>query len=375
MMLAWLKLQQMVAQAKPQGIAIAVDAIREVNLGGGQVLNEIDVIDIYDATGRLYHKSRNAEGEWIGNGTPIQALPNAIQNIVELTSMYNFAFDQIRNVTGITREMEGIIGNRQAAKTVESSINSSSSAISDIAHSYKSVTRRLADMCALMLQDIPNDHKLYKFYKDAIGAANMTVVDSLDNRSLRSFGISIEIEADMQKMVTLEQNVQMSLQQQTIQIEDAMDIREYAKSSSKLASQLLKYRRAKREKEAQQSQMMMMQMNAQQQQQIAAQAAQAKQQEMMLELELYKQKAMIDIEKEQQLAMIKASIDSQLSTQDFQEDLAIKGLEGQNKAEKTANDNQMAFNKIAFSDQKQKENIVLRSKLGGKQNDSKPNTA
>ena len=58
---------------------------------------------------------------------------------------------------------------------------------------------------------------------------------------LSDFGIFIEIEPDEEERKMLEQNIQMALQRDSINLEDAIDIREIR--NLKLANQILKLKR------------------------------------------------------------------------------------------------------------------------------------
>lgn len=372
MMTSALKLQQMVNQAKPTGLSINISGLDAISMGDGGTLSPLEVKDIYDATGVVYYRSTDESGNFVDN-SPIRPLPNVIQNVPELVSVYNFYLDQIRNMTGITPEMEGVIGNRQAYKTVESSINSATSAISDVAHAYKRITQRTAQHICSALQDIVEHGKgtnVYKMYKEALGSSDLNIIDALDNISTRSFGISIEIDTEMKEYMELEQSIQTALAARTIELPDVMAVRKYAKVDINMASELLEIRIKQNAKRLQEMELQRIQAQNQAIMQQQQQGAMIKQMEMKMELELYQQKAMIDIEKEKQLEMIKAGIKSQLSTQDFYEDLELKDMEVEGKAIDQAQKNQHSFEKIAFQAEKQKELIDKRENNKQKQNTS-----
>ena len=83
------------------------------------------------------------------------------------------------------------------------------------------------------------------------------------------FGIFLSLNRDEEERQKLENNIQMALQQKTIELEDAIDLRDY--KNIKLANQMLKIRRKKKQQRDQQLQMQ----NIQAQSQSNAQAAQA----------------------------------------------------------------------------------------------------
>lgn len=372
MILAHLKIQQMVSQAKPTGLSINLSGLDVVSMGDGGELSPIEIKDIYDQTGVYYYRSTDEDGNFIGE-SPIRPLPNPIQNLPELINAYNFYLEQIRNITGITPNMEGFIGNRQATATVESSINSAASAISDVSHAYKRITQRTAEHICSAFQDIVEygkDSNIYKFYKEALGHADMMVIDSLDDLPLRAFGITIEVDTEMKEQIELEQSIQTALAARTIELQDAMAVRKYARVDILLASELLEIKIKQNKQQQQQMELQKIQAQSQEIQRQTQMAAQMKQMEMAMELEAYKQKAAIDMMKEQQLKMIEAGVESKMSLQEFYQDLQLKSMEAQGKAQETANQNQMAFAKIQFQAEKQKELIDKREQTKTKQNQS-----
>ena len=201
----------------------------------------------------------------------------------------------------------------------------------------------------------------------------MAVLDSMDDMSIRRFGITIHIETDKEKRAFLERDIERSIQTQELRLEDAIRVRNIADQDVKLAEQYLILRREKYQKEKMQEMQAAQEMQSQSNAQAAQVKMQADQQLMAMELQMFQQKEAIRLQGLQMEKMIQAGIDSKMSTQEFYQDLQLKQMDEQGKASQVANQNQMAFAKIDFQDQKQKENIVLRDQMGSKQNDSKPN--
>jgi hypothetical protein len=71
-----------------------------------------------------------------------------------------------------------------------------------------------------------------------IGKYNMAILEDVKDLYLHDFGIFIEIAPDEEQKAQLEQNIQVALQQQTIDLEDAIDIRMI--NNIKLANEMLK---------------------------------------------------------------------------------------------------------------------------------------
>lgn len=79
----------------------------------------------------------------------------------------------------------------------------------------------------------------------------MGSLEELKNLNLHDFGIFLELEPDEEEKQLLEANIQMALSQNSIFLEDAIDIRQV--NNIKLANQLLKFRRIKKQTTDQQT--------------------------------------------------------------------------------------------------------------------------
>jgi hypothetical protein len=87
----------------------------------------------------------------------------------------------------------------------------------------------------------------------------------IQNLPLHDFGIYLELEPEEEEKAILEQNIQMALQQGGIDLEDAIDIRQI--KNLKLANDVLKQKRKKRQEQMQKAQQEQVQAEAQAQQQ------------------------------------------------------------------------------------------------------------
>ena len=130
------------------------------------------------------------------------------------------------------------------------------------------------------------------------------------------FGIFIELQPDEEEKMLLENNIQVALTQQSIELEDAIDIREI--KNLKLANQLLKLRRRKK----------IIKDQALAQQNIQAQAqANAQAQQVAAQAEMQKNQAINA--NDAQLAQIKAELESQRMIQEVQHKKELMQLEFQ----------------------------------------------
>ena len=124
---------------------------------------------------------------------------------------------------------------------------------------------------------------------------------------LYDFGIFIDLSPDEEEKMMLENNIQQALAQQSIELEDAIDLREI--KNIKLANQLLKIRRTKKAQRDQAIQQQNMQAQAEANMQAQQQAAQLEMQKQQMltqsESQLEQMKAQMEAQKLQMEAQVK----------------------------------------------------------------------
>ena len=100
MILARLKIQQMVSKMVPAGASIDVDALQELDLGLGDSVKPLDVQKIWEQTGKLYYRGRDAEGNRIP--VPINELANTgfAPQLNALIQLYQFHYQVLKDELG-----------------------------------------------------------------------------------------------------------------------------------------------------------------------------------------------------------------------------------------------------------------------------------
>jgi len=269
MQLIHLKLQHLVAKARPKGMALEVGSMENVPKGKGQTFHPLELQEIYDQTGTYYYRTLDDEGT-PSSARPVTELEGGVgRALSELLGMYNHYMQSLRDVTGVNEARDGSVPSKDSvvgvAKLNLLASNNSTRGVND---AYLNILRRTADSTVLMIQDLVKYDKPYQGYVHAIGEMNMKAIEVTASVSLHEFGIMIEAEPNEEDKAYLEQNIQASLTQQELRIEDATMIREI--KNVKLANQMLILRRRKYQEDKQKEAEMNAQVNAQQQQ-IAAQ--------------------------------------------------------------------------------------------------------
>ena len=100
MILARLKMQQLVAKMRPTGALINWDALQSIDYGLGDANKTIDVMKLYDQTGSLYYRGKDDEGNQIP--VPVTELANSgfLPQMQGLIQLYQFHYSVLKDELG-----------------------------------------------------------------------------------------------------------------------------------------------------------------------------------------------------------------------------------------------------------------------------------
>jgi hypothetical protein len=214
----------------------------------------------------------------------------------------------IRDVTGLNEARDASTPDRNALVGVQKiAAANSNTATRHILQSMLYITAEVAECLSLRIADIVEYSPTRDAFIRALGAHNVATLEEMKNLHLYDFGIFIELMPDEEEKQMLENNIQVSLQQNSIDLDDAIDLRNIR--NVKLANQMLKVKRRKKQERDQ----AMQQQNIQAQSQANAQAQQVAAQSEM-------QKNQAKVQADMQLEQTK----SQLKTQYLQAEVEAK---------------------------------------------------
>lgn len=329
--LTHLKLQQVMARVVPDGVFIDADGINEVDLGTGAAYNPEDALKLYFQTGSVIGRSYTQDGDFNNARVPIQELnSNSGQSkMAALIANYNHYLNMIRDVTGINEVRDGSTPSPDALVGVQklAALNSNT-ATRHILEGGLNITRKLAECLSIRIADILEYSDFAEEFAMQIGKYNVAILDDVKELYLFNFGIFIELAPDEEQKQMLEANIQVSLQQQTIDLEDAIDIRMV--NNIKLANELLKLKRRKRIEQKQKEQEMQFQMQMQSNIQSQQAAAESKAQLVQLEAQSKIQLREAEMNFAVQQMQAEAAIKAKLMDREFQYNMQLKGIETDN---------------------------------------------
>jgi hypothetical protein len=245
--LTHLKLQQAIQRMTPSGVYIDADGLAEIDLGNGTSYNPQEALNMYFQTGSIIGRSLTVEGDPNPGKVPIQELPGGGGNQVQLLiGAYNQYLQMIRDITGLNEARDGSDPDPKALVGVQKMAAANSNvATRHILDSSMFLTKTLAEAISLRFKDILEFHPTRDMFVSSLGQFSVGSLKELENLHLHDFGIFLDLQPDELEKQALENNIQAALAQQSIFLEDAIDIREVR--NIKLANQLLKFRRLKKQ--------------------------------------------------------------------------------------------------------------------------------
>ncbi len=273
--LTHLKLQQVLSKMVPDGIYLDVDGLAEVDLGNGTNYNPQEALNMFFQTGSVIGRSFTQDGDGNPGKIPIQEIQSGAgsNKIQTLIANYNYYLQMIRDVTGLNEARDASTPDEKALVGIQKmAAANSNTATRHILHSGLYLTAEIAECLSLRISDIIEYSPTRDAFIQAIGVHNVAVLEEMGDLHLYDFGIFIDLQPDDEEKALLENNIQGALAQQSIDLEDAIDLREI--KNIKLANQLLKIRRKKKMERDQQMAQENMQAQAEanaRQQQAAAQ--------------------------------------------------------------------------------------------------------
>ena len=323
-----LKLQQVIARVVPDGVFIDADGLNEVDLGTGNAYNPEDALRLYFQTGSVIGRSYTQDGEFNNARVPITQLTSnsGASKTQMLIANYNHYMDMIRAVTGLNEARDGSMPDPDSLVGLQklAALNSNT-ATRHILDGALFIYRTMAEALTYRVADILEYADFKDDFANKIGKYNVSILNDISDLYIYDFGIFIEVSPDEEQKAQLEANIQMALSKGDINLEDAIDIREI--KNIKLANQLLKMKRVKKQDSADKMEMQKQAMVTQQQmqaQQTAAQTAMLKiEAETNSKIKIKQAEVQYEIQKLQQEMQFK----SKLMAEEFNYNLQLHDME------------------------------------------------
>jgi len=332
--LTHLKIQQVLSRMVPDGVYLDADGLAEIDLGNGTNYNPQEALNMFFQTGSVIGRSFTAEGDMNPGKVPIQEISNnaGANKLAQLISTYNYYMQMIRDATGLNEARDGSTPDKNALVGVQKlAAANSNTATRHILQAGLFLTAETAEKISLRISDVLEYSPTRDAFIQSIGAHNVATLQELTELHLYDFGIFLELAPDEEEKQMLENNIQVAIGQKNIDLDDAIDIRQI--KNIKLANQLLKLRRKKKQERDQKIQQQNIQAQAQanaQAQQVAAQAEVQKQQALtQSKIQLESAKSQMEMSKLQAEKEMK----KELMQLEFQINMQLQGMAQQASAQ------------------------------------------
>ena len=311
--LTHLKIQQVISKIIPDGVYLDVDGLAEVDLGNGTSYNAKEALNMYFQTGSILGRSMTTEGDPNPGRIPIQELQSSSGQgkMQSLISTYQYYLQMIRDVTGLNEARDGSQPNSDSLVGLQKlAAANSNTATKHILNSYLYLTIRTCENIVLRTSDSLEYNLTNEALKNSISTWSVGQLDDLSDMHLYDFGIYFNLVPDEKEKEQLEMNIQAAIQSGSINLEDAIDIRQI--HNLKLANQMIKLKRKKAAEAAQKANEANIAAqgaaNAQASEAAAMAEVQKKQATMDVELKVAKGKSQFEIERMRVEAQIKREL-------------------------------------------------------------------
>ena len=271
----------------------------------------------------------------------------------------------IRDVTGLNEARDASTPDSRSLVGIQKLAAANSNvATRHILDASLFLTVETAEQLSLRISDILEYSPTADAFIQQIGAHNVATLKEMSELHLYDFGIFIDLMPDEEERQILENNIQMAIQQKSLDVDDAIDIRQV--KNLKMANQLIKYKKKKKLEREQAMQQQNIKAQSESQQQTAQAAAQS-------EMQKNEQKVQMDMQLEEQRNGMKiqfmkeeAAMKIQLMDHEFEINMKLRQM-----------DNEAAKNKDSAKDDRADERERIKGSqqsnlIAQKKNETEP---
>jgi hypothetical protein len=240
--IAWYKLQNVIAKARPKGIAIEIGALEDIALGDGGDggMKPIDILDMFNQTGLLVYRKINFEGI-ASNYKPIEELNNGLG-----TEAQEY-FAVIQNYIGLLKDKLGFNdvtdGTTPDPKTLNGVASMMAEATNNALHhlfsAEKSLIEQVADEVAIRVHD-SIAFKKNSPYRNVMAPSVVKSIRENKDHLYRQFSVTIQYGSDQLEKQELAVSIEKALELGQITLADKYTVKRCR--NIKQAEQILAYR-------------------------------------------------------------------------------------------------------------------------------------
>jgi len=240
MSLAMIKMNQMIASARPKGLGINISSLLDIPQGAdgsGEVMSYLTLIEMFNDTGnQLFRQDEFSAGQ----GLPIVELENGLpRDFNRYVEMYNHNLQQLNIISGVNEQMSGMgATTRVSTESNQIALQSSIKSIEYVKDSVMSCEKTLSENIILRVQDIDEYDKPFRKYVQALGIFNVMALMELKKLHPFTYSIAITMKPSIEERQQLKEDMTVALNAGQINIADKIEVE--AIKNVKLATMVLK---------------------------------------------------------------------------------------------------------------------------------------
>jgi hypothetical protein len=248
-----LKAEQIIQGITPDGIAIDLDALADVELGDGKIQTVQQTLDMYLQKGSYLFRSSLLGGEYNNAQKPFQEIQtgDSINKLSALRNENNGYIAELTDVVGLNKASDASTPDKASLVGIQKiAAYNSNLATRHILDAAGYLTLKSATTVSYAISDIL---KYYPSLRDdlimKIGATAVEDLDYVKDLHLSDFAIFFELEMDDEERAMLDQDLSNAIEKGYLGLEDKYEIRNF--KVIELAVSYLKVLIKKRSKEIQ----------------------------------------------------------------------------------------------------------------------------
>ena len=258
-----LKIQQLVAELKPDLIEIDLDSLANLEQGEGSKKKEnwVMALNLLNTKGVVL-KERVDMGEMgMKDGAGARPMSNSQGSaLLPLLNTWAHYYNLIRDITGVNPARDGslpadaLLGVNKMAELASNTVTK------DIVDAATSFNKKMSEIISSRLHSIfKHDDAGYlkRIYENAVGKQSVEALEAMADRSLHEFGFIVEMVPAQKELDDLAEDLAIAMKEGTIDVEDKIEIQRISRTNIKLSIEYLKYRRRKRIKQRLEEQSML----------------------------------------------------------------------------------------------------------------------
>lgn len=223
-----LKAEQIIQGITPDGIAIDLDALAELDLGDGKVTTPMDQFNMYLQKGSFFYRSYGAGGEYNNAQLPFKEVMtgDSLNKLNALQNRSNYYFNLLTDVIGLNKASDASTPDKDSLVGIQklAALNSNI-ATRHILDGATYITLKTAEAVSYRVADILKYHPELK--EDLIRKIGVTAVadlESIEDLHLSDFAIFLDLEPDDEEKAMLNADLTDAMAKGYIGIDDKYKI-------------------------------------------------------------------------------------------------------------------------------------------------------